>query len=949
MNNFFIFIRRSSTYLRNHVPNRLDTMLKKIDQPNIDSFVNSVYKKNKLLSLNIPAKEYVDVKKDLDIMSNKNKIFTSYYGNGFYPSHVNECLKNNFLTNPNFYSAYIPYQSEISQGRLELLFNYQTLIPNLTNMDVANCSLLDESSACAESIISLYNSLKKMDKNKKVFLDCNSFEQHLNVAETRMKFLNIEYEIGHINKLLNNNKFNDYSIVLFQHRNKNGTINNLENILTKLNKNNIESVVLFDPYAATIYEPPGTYGASVVVGSTQRFGLPMWNGGPHAAFYATSMNNVRNIPGRIVGKSIDINNNDCYRLALQSREQHIKKDRALSNICTSQALLANYNTLYAMFMGPDKLKENADYILKLTTLLQNILFDELKIPSANIMNIDDVFDTLQIKISNNIIFKRFQELAYNKNILVKFEERENLITISLDETKKLIHIQELLADLFNINYTLETLENRFLNTVPYIHDSRKTELLPQQIFNSYNNEHKILRYITKLQNKDLSLTHSMIPLGSCTMKLNSSNTLSSLFDKNWANVHPFTPIKYQEGYIELINRMEDYLGKITGLPHVSFQSNSGATGEYSALCAIKNYFKDQNEDRKICIIPDSAHGTNFASAKLAGFKVVKIKSKTNGHINVEHLEEIVNKHNTNIACLMVTFPSTFGFFEKSIENIIKKVKEHGVKIYCDGANMNSFMGLIKLSDLGIDACHINLHKTFTIPHGGGGPGLGPICVTKELMDYLPNNPIIPLQYSKSYGSVASTPFSSASLLTIPYSYISMIGGDGLRECSIMSLLNANYMKQKLEPHFKIPFQNEENMVSHEFIIKTNEFNNKNITEKDISKRLMDYGFHAPTMSWPVSSSLMIEPTESENLDELDRFIEALVAIKQEIENIENLENNVLVNSPHSINLLYEHWKYLYSKEQAYFPLSYIKDNKFNIPVSRIDDAYGDRNLVLTEK
>ena len=939
----------SNNYLNNHIAIPQEKLLDELNYKTKEEFINDVYPKNKIYDINITSNSFEKIKQNLDKYSNLNTEFKNFYGTGFYNSYPINHLVQNFLLNPNFYSAYIPYQSEISQGRLELLYNYQTMICDLTNMDIANCSLLDESSACAEAMVSLYNFKNKKNTNPSIIIDDTIFPQHKEVLKTRAKFLNLNYEFLNLESYKKLHlDLEENTIAIFQTQDNNGNLIDIEHTINYLKSFNISSIVITDPLLCTIQEPPGTFDADMVIGSTQRFGLPLWNGGPHAAFFACKQKYLRVAPGRIVSKSKDAFNKPAYRLALQAREQHIKKDKALSNICTSQALLANYNVLYAMNKGPNELQNNALNIKNKTKTLKKVLKKYLNKEKYEIIS-SDTFDTIGVNIKNeNIELK--QQILLENNILVKMDKKSKLLIFNIDETTTFEDMEEFIKKVFFLKINKDVIKDTF-NNIKNETIERKTPLMQQDIFHLYNNEHKMTRYLTNLQKKDISLTHSMIPLGSCTMKLNSTDVLSFLTDSKWKNVHPFTPLIYQKGYTKLIENMQYYLGEITGLPNISFQSNSGATGEYSALCAIKTFFKNKNEERDICIIPESAHGTNFASAILAGLKVKKIKSTKKGNICEEHLQELINKYNTNIACMMITFPSTYGFFEDQAENIISKVKETGAKIYCDGANMNSFMGLVNLKDIGIDACHMNLHKTFTIPHGGGGPGLGPIAVTDELKPFLPSHSIIPLKsFKKSYGSVASTPFSSASLLTIPYTYITLCGGDGLRDCSISALLASNYMKQKLESHFKIPFTNKNNMVSHEFIIDVSEF--KPINEKDIAKRLMDFGFHAPTMSWPVSSSLMIEPTECESIEELDRFISALIQIKKEIEEIHkngNFENNLLTNAPHSIDLLYEDdWKYDYSKKEAYFPLDYVKKNKFHIPVSRVDDTYGDRNLVVKD-
>lgn len=954
--NSILSVLRYNSYLANHIGVNKNYFLKKLNYKSEEDFLQDVYPKYKNFPIDIPSKTFPTIKKELDLMGNKNIQMKTMKGNGFYNSFPIQHLVQNFLLNPNFYSAYIPYQSEISQGRLELLYNYQTMICNLTNMDIANCSLLDESSACAEAMNSLYNYVNKKHKDPDVIIDSNIFQQHKSVLKTRSEFSNIMMDELDIQKYIEKClPLSNNSIAIFQMQNKNGNLINLKKTIEYLKEYNVYTIVLCDPLALSMYEPPGTYGADFVVGSTQKFGLPMWNGGPHAAFLSARQEYLRFMPGRLVGKTKDAFDNDCFRLALQAREQHIKKDKALSNICTSQALLANYNVLYAMTKGPDEIRNIAFDIYKKTKTFKQILEQHANNSFIEVLDTKS-FDS--ILLCHKIIdFNKKESHTFSNNYFLDFDYSTNEIKLTFDETTDFETMESLLKDEFYIFHIDKEQIKQIYDSIDVI-NMRKSKLLTQDIFNDYNSEHKITRYINKLQKKDISLTHSMIPLGSCTMKLNSADVLSSLTNPSWGNIHPYLPEKYQRGYNELIHNMENNIKKITGLDCVSFQSNSGATGEYSALCSIKKYFENQGDVRDVCIIPDSAHGTNFASAKLAGYKVVKIKSNKNGSINQTHLNEILEKHGTNIACFMITFPSTFGFFEDDAEYIITRVKKLGTKIYCDGANMNAFMGIVNLKEIGMDACHLNLHKTFTIPHGGGGPGLGPIAVTEELREFLPKNPVLNKKNTEntentkslSYGSISSAPNSSASLLTIPYTYMNLCGGEGLQQCSLNALLSANYMKKRLEPHFKIPFTNSKNMVSHEFIIDVSEF--KPITEKEIAKRLMDYGFHAPTMSWPVPHSLMIEPTESEDIEQLDNFVDALISIKKEIQEIhknENFDNNLLVNAPHSINLLYEkEWKYDYSKEEAYFPLDYIRKNKFNVPISLVQDAFGDRILILKD-
>jgi glycine dehydrogenase len=922
--------------LRRFIPNKLSDF--NINDAN--TFIRSVYPKNNYRrTINIPQLSFAECRDN--IANRRNRSPESYYGLGFYHSKVPEVLKNNFIMNPNFYSAYIPYQSEISQGRLELQFNYQKTVTDLFNMDISNCSLLDEASSCAEAIVSIVSSIKATDrKNIRLLIDSDIYTQNLAVIKTRCHLLGITPELVTLRDTLLNRddlkKKNTIPILFIQNPNASGTVCDLETYSRGFKDTypNARVIVSTDPLMNAIYEPPGSFDADIVVGSMQRFGLPMWSGGPHAGVFACKEEYLRNIPGRLVGKSVDSMGDECYRLALQTREQHIKKDKALSNICTSQALLANYSALYSMYLGPEGIKNNATYVKYQTDELKQIL-KENEHGTYRVNTTDPTFDTIELRMNSYQDLIDLRKRAEENGVFIRTQMNPMpKVYLSLDETKDTKKLNHLLRSVFNANANVYIIDK----DLSYL-DTRETPLFTDAIYSKYNTEHGITRYLTSLAKKDMSLTHSMIPLGSCTMKLNSADTFISLFDDNWANVHPFS--NTEEGYSYLINKMEHYLSEITGLPHVSFQSNSGATGEYSALNCIRKYHLVNDEpQRNICLIPDSAHGTNFSSAKIAGFNVKKIKSLKNGELDIEHLKEIIEDNKDHIGCAMITFPSTFGFFEHKFTDIVSLVKEAGGKIYCDGANMNALMGVVNLKDIGIDACHLNLHKTFGIPHGGGGPGMGPICVTEELNPFLPCHPIIHLNKNMSYGSVAAAPHSSAILLTIVYYYISLHGGKGLEESSLMALAAANYIKDALKDHYDIPFTNEEGMVSHELIINTKPLG---IAEKDIAKRLMDYGYHAPTMSWPISNSLMIEPTETESKEELDRFISAMISIKQEI----NETPELLKNAPHSKKLLYlKEWPYTYSKDRAFFPIDYLKENKFDIPIERVDDFHGDRNLIL---
>ena len=951
-------LRQSVKYFKEYFPrNTIDTSIK----------LGSVIPEYSPQSLNIDAIDYTNIKKQMNSWGKMNSVKCCFYGLGYYPSHSPGVLQKNFLENPNFYSAYIPYQAEISQGRLELQFNYQRMITDLFKMDVSNCSLLDESSSLSEALVSIIGTNRNLYKKApggvpRVICDANVFPQNRAVLETRARLLGINVEYHRINEEFLDNSLellDGPSILILQSPNMLGEVYDYSKYIAENKKRfkDLSVIVATDPLKATVFEPPGSFNADIVVGSMQRFGLPMWNGGPHAGIFACQEKYMRNMPGRIVGVSQDTFGDECYRLALQSREQHIKKERALSNICTSQALLANYSTLYAMYYGPDTLVENAKNIRNCVIIMKDYIENDENYTLFNDTIEHDYFDTLTIKCNTRDIFNNLINEANKRQLFLRTNPQECLVSVSLDDTKTSGDVYYLINSCFRasgkeIEYYIADrfFEEKCLSDE--IRNPRSSSLLEFPAFKNYNCEHSMTRYLTKVAKRDLSLTHSMIPLGSCTMKLNSSYLFTDLFSNEWANIHPFQQVEDLAGYTELIHDLEKKLGKITGLPYLSFQSNSGATGEYSALNCFREYFNDHGtlEERKYMLIPDSAHGTNFATASICGFKIIKLRSTPSGELDFGFFKETIEKHRDEIAGLMITYPSTFGFFEKNFKAVVDGVKSTGGLIYCDGANMNALMGNVNLQELGIDACHLNLHKTFGIPHGGGGPGMGPIAVVERLRKYLPSHPLYnpkdyyncPIPKEKSYGTCASAPNSSAVLLSIVYYYISLIGGEGIKCASKQAIENANYICKNLEGDYSIPFKNREGYVSHELILKTDKLEN-GITEKDIAKRLMDYGFHAPTMSWPVPKSLMIEPTETESKEEIDRFILAMKTIRQEIRETPEL----LKNAPHSIKLLYEEtWEYPYSKKQAFFPLDYLKENKYNIPVSRIDDVNGDRNLIL---
>ena len=951
---FHQVLRYSARYFREYFPK---TTVK------TDINLADVIPEYKSQNLKINRMSYSKIQNQLDSWGENNNVKRCFYGLGYYPSHTPGVLRNYFLENPNFYSAYIPYQAEISQGRLELQFNYQRMITDLFKMDISNCSLLDESSSLSEALVSLVATKQKLYKREclngvpVLVCDENIFPQNRAVLETRANLLGIPIVYKKINQeFLENSKkyFQRPSILILQSPNLLGEVYDYTKYITR-NKEQfpgLSVIVATDPLMATVFEPPGSANADFVVGSMQRFGLPLWNGGPHAGIFACQNQYLRTMPGRVVGISKDTFGEKCYRLALQSREQHIKKERALSNICTSQALLANYATLYAMYMGPEQLQKTANKVRETTGIIKDYIENKEEYSLMNDIYNHDYFDTLTIRCENRENLNTVKQEAEKRNLLFRYNPKELSFSLSFDETKNSNDAY------YIINGCLNTRNNRMVYfdekfTTGEIHKPRKGNLLDFPIFNDFQDEHSITRSLTNIMKRDLSLTHSMIPLGSCTMKLNSAYLFTHLFNTKWADIHPFQELNDLSGYKNLVQEVEKNLAEITGLPYVSFQSNSGATGEYSALNCFRSYFAEMKslDTRKYMLIPDSAHGTNFASANICGFKIIKLKSNSLGELDFNYFQEIIEKHSNEIAGLMITYPSTFGFFEKNFKKVVNTVKNSGGLVYCDGANMNALMGNVNLQDLGIDACHLNLHKTFGIPHGGGGPGMGPIAVTNKLRKYLPSHPIykptdhynVIIPKDESYGTCASAPNSSAVLLTIVNYYINLLGESGLKKSSEMAIVNANYIKTELEDYYTIPFKNSNGYVSHELIVKTDDLEN-GITEKDIAKRLMDYGFHAPTMSWPVPKSLMIEPTETESKEEMDRFILAMKTIRKEIRNTPEL----LSNAPHSTKLLYEEksWDYPYTREQAFFPLDFIKKHKFNIPVGRIDDAFGDRNLVL---
>ncbi|MEM0518133.1 aminomethyl-transferring glycine dehydrogenase [Aequorivita flava] len=874
-------------------------------------------------------------------LSTKNKIFKTYIGLGYHQSNTPPVIQRNILENPGWYTAYTPYQAEIAQGRLEALLNFQTVITDLTGMELANASLLDESTAAAEAMSLLLN-VREKDKKKnnavKFFVSEEILPQTLSLLETRATPIGVELVVG------NHEEFDfsdEYFGALLQYPSKTGKVFNFKSFIEKANDNQIKVTVAADILSLVMLESPGHFGVDVVVGTTQRFGIPLGYGGPHAAFFATKDEYKRSIPGRIIGVTKDTDGNRALRMALQTREQHIKRDKATSNICTAQVLLAVMAGMYAVYHGPEGLKYIAKKVHNGAATLANAL-EKLGFEQVN----DTYFDTIAIKADAT----KIKFLAEAKEVNFYYPNDET-VSISINETTTIKDLNKIVA-IFS-----EAIKNDFekitaLETGNKIPEevARKTEFLQQDVFNSYHSETDLMRYIKKLERKDLSLNHSMISLGSCTMKLNAAAEMLPLSDPMWGNMHPFVPVEQAEGYQIVLKKLEKQLTEITGFAATSLQPNSGAQGEFAGLMVIRAYHESRGDaHRNICLIPSSAHGTNPASAVMAGMKVVVTKATAEGNIDVEDLREKAIKHKDNLSCLMVTYPSTHGVYESAIREITSIIHENGGQVYMDGANMNAQVGLTNPGAIGADVCHLNLHKTFAIPHGGGGPGVGPICVAEQLVPFLPSNPVIKTGGENAISAISAAPYGSSLVCLISYAYICMLGVNGLKKATQYAILNANYIKERLNGHYEVLYAGERGRAAHEMIVDCRPFKAKGIEVTDIAKRLMDYGFHAPTVSFPIAGTLMIEPTESESKMALDQFCEAMISIRKEIEAADKDEpNNVLKNSPHTLQMLTaDEWDFPYSRQEAAFPIEYVTDNKFWPSIRRVDDAYGDRNLICT--
>ena len=930
---------------RHIAPNEADTkaMLETVGVNSIDELIEQTIPASIRLKqgLNLPeAKSEVDYLKALKQTASLNKVFKSYIGQGYYDTITPGVILRNVFENPGWYTQYTPYQAEIAQGRLQALLNFQTMVIDLTGMEIANASLLDEGTAAAEAMFMQY-SLRKKEQGNKYFVSEAIFAQTIDILKTRANPFGIELVIG------NHETFEptaEFFGAIVQYPAGNGEVYDYKNLATALHAQNVKLTVIADLLSLTLLIPPGEWGADVVVGTTQRFGIPMGFGGPHAAFFATKDEYKRSIPGRIIGVTIDSNDNYALRMALQTREQHIRRDKATSNICTAQALLAIMAGFYAAYHGPKGLKLIAERTHGLTVSLA----ESLKAIGYQVSN-KAYFDTIEVELAD--LKGAIHKDCLDNNINLNYQGTK--ATISLDETTNFEDVT-LIVRIFSKVKAIATdsvvVVDKVSTTIP-TELQRTSEYLTHPVFNSHHSEHEMLRYIKSLETKDLSLCHSMIALGSCTMKLNATTEMIPVTWPEFSKIHPFAPADQVLGYYTVFDELDKWLSEITGFANMSFQPNAGAQGEYAGLMVIRAYHQDRGDHhRNIALIPASAHGTNPASAAMAGMKIVVVKSTEKGEIDVQDLKAKAAEHAENLSCLMVTYPSTHGVFEESIIEICKVIHENGGQVYMDGANMNAQVGLTSPANIGADVCHLNLHKTFCIPHGGGGPGMGPIGVAAHLVPYLPGHAVVDIEKGKSIPAVSSAPWGSASILLISHAYIAMMGADGLTNATKYAILNANYMKARLEQHFPVLYAGANGRCAHEMILDCRGFKNFGIEVVDIAKRLMDYGFHAPTVSFPVAGTLMVEPTESEPKHELDRFCDALIAIRNEISEVEagtlDKVDNPLKNAPHTAAVVTGNdWNHGYSRQTAAFPLPYVAAYKFWPSVGRVNDSHGDRSLI----
>lgn len=946
------FINRHNGPRANEIAGMLKTIGAQSLETLIDETLPTAIRLPKPLNLPQAMNEY-EYLTHLKQLGSKNKIFKSYIGQGYYNAITPGVIQRNILENPGWYTSYTPYQAEISQGRLEALLIYQTMISDLTGMPLANASLLDEGTSASEAMIMLFNSRSreavKAGANK-FFVSDKLFPQTVDVLITRAEPLGIQIETGDWNTI---DFDSSWFGAIVQYPDENGEINDYSGFVNKAHEKGVMVAVAADLLSLALLTPPGEWGADVVVGTNQRFGLPMGFGGPHAGYFATREEYKRNIPGRIIGVSVDAQGNRALRMALQTREQHIKRERATSNICTAQALLAIMSGMYAVYHGPEGIKQIAERI----NILTGVLATEVLKYGYTQLN-STYFDTVRIQIPETVRMAEFRKLALENEVNFRYIS-ERVIGISIDETTNLDDVNTLVnifasaaKKQFN-EYVCIPEECCRIKTIPE-QFRRKSAYLQEKVFNSYHSETGMMRFLKKLEGKDLSLNRSMIPLGSCTMKLNAAAELFALSWPEFNSLHPFVPAEQVEGYHMMINELEKSLCEITGFAGMSFQPNSGASGEYAGLLVIRAYHMSRGEGhRNVCLIPASAHGTNPASAAMAGMTVVVIKSDESGNIDLADLKEKAEKYKDTLSSCMVTYPSTHGVFEEGILDLIKIIHDNGGQVYMDGANMNAQVGLTSPGFIGADVCHLNLHKTFAIPHGGGGPGVGPIGVAKHLKPFLPGHKLVATGGEQAITAVAAAPFGSASILTISYGYIKLLGAEGLTEATKLAILNANYLKTRLEGHYKILYTGKNGRVAHEMILDCNEFSKTaDLQVIDLAKRLMDYGFHAPTVAFPVHGTLMVEPTESEPLEELDRFVDAMIAIRAEIAEIAEGKAdkavNVIKKAPHTLCMVAsDEWTLPYTREKAAFPNPCDKSDKYWPSVTRIDDAFGDRNLICT--
>ncbi|EON77815.1 Glycine dehydrogenase [decarboxylating] (glycine cleavage system P protein) [Lunatimonas lonarensis] len=925
-------------------------MLDRIGSSSLDELIDQTIPKHIQLEkpLRLPdALSEDDFLKKFHKLAKKNKVFRSFIGLGYHDTIVPGVILRNIMENPGWYTAYTPYQAEIAQGRLEALINFQTVVVDLTGMELANASLLDEGTAAAEAMTMLFASRPRSKKQANTyFVDEKVFAHTRDLLWTRALPLGIELKIGPLSEL----DLTDPGLygVMIQYPNADGEVIDYTSLVASAKEQEVMTAFAADLLSLTLLKSPGEMGADVVVGTTQRFGIPMGFGGPHAAFFATKDAFKRQIPGRIIGVSVDKAGKRAYRMALQTREQHIKREKATSNICTAQVLLAVMAGMYAVYHGPKGLKEIASKIHGLAVLTAS----GLKGLGLNVAN-DAFFDTIKIPVKPSLM-EKVRAFALSQKMNFRYDEES--IVIAFDETKGIQDVRDIL-DVFAKSIQGSSLvaldtDAELMSPLP---DQliRQSAYLTHEVFNRYHAEHEMLRYIKRLESKDLSLVHSMISLGSCTMKLNATAEMIPVTWPEFGQLHPYAPQDQAAGYYELFHDLRNWLNEITGFADTSLQPNSGAQGEYAGLMVIRAYHHHRNEShRDIVLIPTSAHGTNPASAVMAGMKVVLVPCDDKGNIDLASLQEKAEAHKDNLAGLMVTYPSTHGVFEEAIQEICQTIHDFGGLVYMDGANMNAQVGLTSPGRIGADVCHLNLHKTFCIPHGGGGPGMGPICVAEHLKPFLPGNTFVSTGGDHAISAISAAPFGSASILPISYAYIAMMGGEGLTMATKIAILNANYIKSRLESHYPILYTGKQNRAAHEMILDCRSFKDFGIEVEDIAKRLMDYGFHAPTVSFPVAGTLMVEPTESESLAELDRFCDAMIAIRDEIREIESgifpKDSNVLKNAPHTATMVIaENWDLPYSREKAAFPLDYVRESKFWPSVRRIDSAYGDRNLICS--